>query len=215
VPARPVEEAVVLDVQKSQFVLAAVEDHAVLGTRILELLEPLRAGHDIPPAAELRAAFARPGRYDGPDTTFVKRLLQDGLPDPARTIVLDSLFGDYVTDDEPAFARSLYLSRDGLRSLAEAGMDLAGHGYAHRRLGLLDEAEQREEVDRTAAFLASAGVERGHWAMCYPYGSRDATTFELLAEAGFALGFRDRGGIAGPDDAPLDLPRIDTNELPA
>jgi peptidoglycan/xylan/chitin deacetylase (PgdA/CDA1 family) len=214
VPGRLLEEPVVLDVQKSQFLLAAVDDHAALGSLLLDLLVPLRDEHGLPPAGELRTTYERPGRYDAGETTFVKRLLQDGLPEEPRRQVLDRLFAEYVTKDEAGFARSLYLSRDGLRSLAEGGMDLAGHGWAHRRLALLDEAEQRQEVERTAAFLASAGVARANWTMCYPYGSRDETTLALLTETGFALGFRDRGGIAGPDDEPLDLPRIDTNELP-
>ena len=88
-----------------------------------------------------------------------------------------------VSDDETAFADELYVTNDGVRELAAAGMDIAGHGYAHRRFALLDETAQAEEIRRTKAFLG----EPEAWAMCYPYGSRNETTLRLLAEAGCAL----------------------------
>ena len=214
IPARPMQEPVVLDVQKSQFVLAAVDDHAALGRRLLELVEPLRDEFRIAPPDELRATYARPGRYDGAETMFVKRLLQDGLHERPRRVVLAGLFAELVSDDEAAFARTLYLSPEAVGALAAAGMDVAGHGYEHRRLELLAEDEQRGEIERTSQFLSSFGVDPTRWAMCYPFGSRDETTLRLLEEAGCAVAFRDRGGRASPAAAALDLPRLDTNELP-
>jgi hypothetical protein len=50
--------------------------------------------------------------------------------------------------------------------------------------------------------------------MCFAYGSRDATTLRLLRESGCPLGLTTDVGVATTDDDPLQLPRLDTNDLP-
>jgi hypothetical protein len=215
VPAQPVLERRVLDVQKSQFVLAAAPDVNVLSRRLLELVGELRHLYAIPPDDELRAQLAHPGRYDDAETVFVKRQLQDGLPEEPRQLVLDRLFAELVSDDEQAFADDLYLAEEDVRELARAGMDVAGHGFAHRRLGLLGPAEQADEVDRTRAFLERVvGAGADGWTMCYPYGDRDSGALRALLERGCTLGLTTDVGLAGPDTPPLELPRLDTNDVP-
>lgn len=203
VPAQPVLERRVLDVQKTQFLVAAVPDQVGLGERIVEL-----AGAEHEEA--LRELHTPPHRYDPPETVFVKRALQDGLPEERRRAVLDRLFREHVTDDERAFADDLYLTLDGCRELIRRGHDVIGHGYGHRRLGLLDESDQRTELDRTLEFVTSLG---GTWALCYPYGSRDETTLRLLRERRCLFGLTTEMRRATPDDSLLELPRIDTNDL--
>jgi peptidoglycan/xylan/chitin deacetylase (PgdA/CDA1 family) len=208
-PAGAVFERRVLDVQKSQFVLAASDDHGALARRIFELLGG--EGDE----AELRERWTLPHRFDPPETVLVKRLLQDGLPEPARRRILDTLFAELVSDDERAFADSLYVTLDDLRGLARDGFDLAGHGVDHLRLGLVDEEAQRREIDGSKALLAHAlGEEPRGWTMCFAYGSRNETTLRLLRETGCALGLTTDVGLAGPDSPRLELPRIDTNDLP-
>ncbi len=141
---------------------------------------------------------------------FVKRALQDGLPEPRRGEVLDALFHEHVTGDERAFADELYLTVEQCRELVARGHEVIGHGWRHRRLGLLDEAAQREELERTRAFVESVG---GTWALCYPYGSRDETTLRLLRELECAAGLTTEPRRATPGDSLLELPRIDTNDL--
>ena len=124
-----------------------------------------------------------PHRYDAPATVFVKRALQEGLPDGQREELLDALFHEYVTDDDEAFADSLYLTLDGCRELVRRGHEVIGHGWQHRRLGLLDEAAQRDELERTRDFVEDVG---GTWALCYPYGSRNETTLAPAPRASAA-----------------------------
>jgi peptidoglycan/xylan/chitin deacetylase (PgdA/CDA1 family) len=200
-PGRAVVERRPLDVQKTQFLLALSDDHEALGRRILE-----RVADPEP----FRAANTPPHRFDPPETVLVKRALQDGLPEPERTQVLDELFAEVVGDDERAFADSLYLTLDECRELAARGHEVIGHGWEHRRLGLLDEEAQRRELDRTREFVAECG---GTWALCYPYGSRDEVTLRLLRERGCALGLTTDARRASADDPLLELPRIDTNDL--
>lgn len=200
-PGRAVVERVPLDVQKTQFLLAATTDHRALGERILASSEdPERLWADNIP----------PHRFDPPETVFVKRALQEGLPEQTRRRVLDALFSEYVTENEQAFADDLYLTLDGCRELVRRGHDVVGHGWQHRRLGLLDAETQRDELERTRAFIGDVG---GTWALCYPYGSRDGSTLELLTELGCSLALTTEPRRATPQDPLLELPRIDTNDL--
>jgi peptidoglycan/xylan/chitin deacetylase (PgdA/CDA1 family) len=202
-PGAAVLERRVLDVQKSQFVLAASDDHAALAQRIFELAPDARA---------LDVSLAH--RYDPPETVLVKRLLQDALPAEERQRVLDSLFAELVADDERAFADQLYLDLDGVRELLRLGMDVAGHGWEHRRLALLDEEAQRDEIDGSLRLLEAAGAATDAWAMCFAYGSRDETSLRLLRERGCAVGLTTEPRVATAEDDLLQLPRLDTNDLP-
>jgi peptidoglycan/xylan/chitin deacetylase (PgdA/CDA1 family) len=200
-PGRAVVERVPLDVQKTQFLLASTDDHRALGERIL-------AAADDPD--RLWAENTPPHRYDPPETVFVKRALQEGLPEEQRSELLDTLFREHVTEDERAFADELYLTVDQCRELVRRGHEVIGHGWEHRRLGLLDEAAQRADLERTRAFVADVG---GTWALCYPYGSRDETTLRVLRELGCEIGLTTEPRRATRDDPLLELPRIDTNDL--
>jgi peptidoglycan/xylan/chitin deacetylase (PgdA/CDA1 family) len=200
-PGQAVVERRPLDVQKTQFLLAASGDHAALRDRILARVdEPERTW----------AGNTPPHRFDPPETVFVKRALQDGLPEPLRSELLDELFHELVAQDERAFADELYLTVDQCRKLVARGHDVIGHGWEHRRLGLLDEAAQREDIARTREFVAEVA---GTWALCYPYGSRNGTTLRLLEELGCTIGLTTDARRASRDDSLLELPRIDTNDL--
>ena len=203
VPAQPVLERRVLDVQKTQFLLATVRDHAALGELIVELAR-------IEDEQAFRERNTSPHRFDPPETAFVKRALQDGLAEERRREVLDRLFHEHVTDDERAFADDLYLTLAGCRELVRRGHDVIGHGYEHHRLGLLGEEAQRAEIERTFEFVTSL---RGTWALCYPYGSRDETTTRLLRKRGCLLALTTDSRRATHADPLLELPRIDTNDL--
>jgi peptidoglycan/xylan/chitin deacetylase (PgdA/CDA1 family) len=216
VPADPVLDRRVLDVQKSQHVLAASSEHGALARELLARVEARTGDDDLPSAGELRATYAHAGRYDGPETMFAKRLLQDALPDHVRRAILDELFAELVSRDEAGFADELYLSLDGVRELLTAGMEVSGHGGDHHRLGLLDEAGQQREIDRSLELLVRAhdGTPPTEWTMTYAYGSRNETTLRLLAAAGCRLGLTTDVGLAGPEAGPLELPRLNTNDLP-
>ncbi len=200
-PGRAVVERRPLDVQRTQFLLAAAPDHEALGRRILAVADD---------PDRLWAENTPQHRYDAPSTVFVKRALQEGLPDGQREELLETLFHEYVTVDDEAFAASLYLTLEECRELVRRGHEVIGHGWQHRRLGLLDEAAQRVELERTRDFVEDVG---GTWALCYPYGGRNETTLRLLRELRCAAALTTDPRRATPDDSLLELPRIDTNDL--
>jgi peptidoglycan/xylan/chitin deacetylase (PgdA/CDA1 family) len=216
VPARPVLEGKLLDVNKIHFILASGGDPAAL---VDELRQQVAAARER--GAELRdwdsylAEFMGECHLDTPEVLFIKLMLQVGLPEQVRTRICDALFARFVSSDEVSFAAELYASPDQLRMMQRAGMCIGSHGFAHNWMGTLPRDEQAVEVSRSLEFLASLGVDRNDWVMCYPYGSYNADTLDLVRASGCALGVTTGNGIADiKTDAPLELPRIDTIDLP-
>lgn len=204
-----------LGVQKSQFVLAAEPDRARVLDRLFALIEQFAGSNpELTPEA-LRRRYIGDDRFDDPETTLVKRLLQYGLPEEIRGDALTTLFAEVVGEDEAAFADNLYLSLADVRELRAAGMGIAGHGVSHDHFAMLDLEHQRRSIVGTARLLAEVEqAEPQAWTMCYPSGSYDSTTLALLRHAGCALGMTVAAGLAGPRSDSLTLPRLDTNDLP-
>lgn len=204
-PARSVLEGVVLDVNKIHYTLACAEPSAIAE----------RIDAAVPDPKAWRAKYAVPSRFDPPEVVYIKRMLQAGLPQPLRGELVAELFARYVTKDERAFGRELYLDEDQLRSMLEAGMMVGSHGYHHEWLNTLSAADQAKEIDQSLAFLRALGVHRD-WTMCYPYGAWNDSLIGILRARGCAAGFTTRVAVADlAQDDPLLLPRLDTNDLPS
>jgi peptidoglycan/xylan/chitin deacetylase (PgdA/CDA1 family) len=94
-------------------------------------------------------------------------------------------------------------------------MDVGGHGAEHLWLDALDRRAQAKEIELTRAFLDDLhGGRHADWTMCYPFGAYNAETLELLTQAGCAFGMTTRVGLVHDLRSPLELPRLDTNDLP-
>lgn len=214
-PACSVLDGRVLDVNKIHFALASGVAPTRLVAEVLAAVDEHRESYGLKSNAEYYQTYSHESRYDTPDVTFIKRILQKGLPQALRSEIVDRLFRRYVTTDERAFAATLYMDREQLRELREAGMCLGSHGDQHRWLNTLDADEQRHEIERSLAFLGELGVPERDWVMCYPYGGYDDSLLALLREKRCALGLTVDVGVAdiGRND-PLRLPRLDTNDVP-
>lgn len=214
-PAVAVEHDRVLDTHKIHFILATAPDPACVVRTILGMVGEWRGVPGVPSPDALYAQYAQASRFDGPEVTFIKRVLQRGLPDTARSAIVQALFEEYVAVDEATFARELYMDLAQLRALVAAGMDVGGHGAEHLWLDSLDREAQALEMARTVEFLRRVYERPARdWALCYPFGAYNAMTLDLAARAGCALAFTTKVGVAADLSTPLELPRLDTNDLP-
>jgi peptidoglycan/xylan/chitin deacetylase (PgdA/CDA1 family) len=131
-----------------------------------------------------------------------------------RSAIVDELFARFVTRDEASLAEEWYLSRDHLAAMVKVGMHVGSHGHAHVWLDRLSRAEQARDIEQSLALLEELGVPRAERTFCYPYGGYNRDTLALLAEHGFAAALTTRVGVADlARDRPLELPRLDTNDL--
>jgi len=214
-PVQPVTENTVLDVHKIHFILASTENPGGLVKDIFELLKPYRREIDLPDDDELYRLNTGESRFDPPEIIFVKRILQVGLPEWLRNVLVAELFNRYVKREVSEFARELYLGPEQLKEMAKGGMAIGVHGYSHRWLNSLAIAEQTTELDLSLSFLKDIyGKQPKDWTVCYPYGGYNEDTLRLLGEKNCALGLTARVALVEDYSTPLLLPRLDTNDLP-
>lgn len=215
-PVRAVRDGCVLDVNKIHFILASMTNHEQLKLDIFSALNRLRSeGHPIIPNEELYLELAIKNEWDAPEVIFVKRLLQRELSQNLRSKIVDELFNRYVTTNESAFARELYVSEEQLCTMVRHGMIIGSHGYEHRWMNTLSSTEQRCEVEISLDFLQSIGTPRDNWLMSYPYGAYDDSLRSICSELECKMAFTTEVEIADLNIAnALILPRLDTNHLP-
>jgi len=217
-PARAVADHELLDVNKIHFLLARVDDKALLVRSLFDLLDAARRNPQyahLPPNAHLYTTLAVPNRFDTGEVIFIKRLLQRELPEALRTQMVDELWARHMDVSAPAFARELYMSVEELQLLHRHGHHVGGHGYNHQWLGHLSPAAQQAELDATVAFLTSLGVDPTRWTLAYPYGSYNDHTLTLLPQRGCRAAFTTQVATATVTDAERYLlPRFDTNDFP-
>jgi peptidoglycan/xylan/chitin deacetylase (PgdA/CDA1 family) len=206
-PACAVLEGKLLDVNKIHLLLAAVDN---IGKLVLEIRT------DIGPAFEpLWTAHAAADAYDPREVVFVKKVLQQALPQRDRTRIIDNLFARHLSSDERAIASEFYMSPDQIRLMVRSGMFFGSHGYNHSWMTNLAVEEQLREVRLSLDFLHEMGATTNDWVMCYPYGAYNQTLLQALKSFNCSVGLTTRSAVADVSkDTALELPRLDTNYFP-
>jgi peptidoglycan/xylan/chitin deacetylase (PgdA/CDA1 family) len=213
-PSCTVLERKVLDVNKIHFILATSRAEDLV--RIIdERVNEHRASMQLDSTESYRARFHAANRFDNADVIYVKRMLQRGLPEELRHRITDELFRRYVSSDEQSFASDLYVDLTDLQEMADAGMEIGSHGYAHHWLDSLDAQAQQADIDQSLRLLDHLGLPRADFLFCFPYGAYDTTTLGILQARGCGAAFTTRVGLAMPTPSTLlTLSRLDTNDLP-
>jgi peptidoglycan/xylan/chitin deacetylase (PgdA/CDA1 family) len=214
--AQAILERRVLDVNKIQFILAAVENVWALVDEVFESLDEFRGRYSLKSRETYLMSVTEKHRYDTREVTLFKRLLQRELPEAVRAELVNRLFRQHVTANEAEFAAELYMSLDQLRELHESGMHVGSHGYSHAWLNHLSTDAQETEIDLSLGFLRRAGIPLENWTMCYPYGGYNDSLLQILRRRECRLGFTVEARVADLErEGRLTLPRIDTNDLPS
>jgi peptidoglycan/xylan/chitin deacetylase (PgdA/CDA1 family) len=216
-PAAAVLEQRVLDVNKIHLILASVSGPEELIPALERRIREADAGADVLPVEEYRKRFWVSNRFDPAPVLYCKQLLQHALPETLRRDVADELFGRFVSADEAAFAADLYVSVPQLREMHARGMHVGGHGGRHCWLDRLDAAAQRVDIAESFRLFQALGLPQDEpFTFCYPYGGYNDVTLHLLRERCCRAALTVRTGLAElSPEAMLELPRIDTNDLPA
>jgi peptidoglycan/xylan/chitin deacetylase (PgdA/CDA1 family) len=216
IPALPILDGKLLDVNKIHLLLAAERDTDALIEALRRAIDAEReSGAALDSWDAYVSTYLRECHLDTPEVLFIKQMLQLALPEGVRHRICDSLFARFVSTDEAAIAAELYLSVDQIKVMSRHGMSIGSHGDRHVWLTSLNRAEQEQEIDRSLAFIRALGISSEKWMICYPYGAYDEATLDALVSRGCALGLTTRSGVAQIGrDAALELPRIDTIDLP-
>jgi peptidoglycan/xylan/chitin deacetylase (PgdA/CDA1 family) len=213
-PAQALLEDKVLDVNKIHYLLASKHSH-LLYENLLDYVKKMQKEYNLKDAREYIETYELASRFDSKEVIFIKNMLQKGLPEAARKIILNNLFEMYVTDREDVFSKELYMNTDQLRCMLKNGMYIGGHGYEHVWLNTLNSNELSKELDGTLHFLEIIGAPTSSWVMCYPYGGYNDSVVRELKLKKCAAGLTSVVGLANLNSAnAFTLPRLDTNDLP-
>lgn len=213
-PAKAIIDHSVLDVNKIHFILASGEKTKIIAA-VYEQLDRYRNEFNLSSNHYYYRKLAQPGRFDGPEIVFIKRLLQKELKEGLRNIIVDKLFQDMVTNDEESFSRELYMNIDQIKCMKHNGMHIGSHGYKHYWLNTLTKSKQMEEVQKSCDFLNTIGVDSKNRTICYPYGGYNQSLIRILKKHDIKLGLTTRVNIAEVSKkSRYELPRLDTNDIP-
>ena len=214
-PAKAILNREVLDVNKIHFILASVENKSVLVEEVLERVGHYREAYRLNSNEQYFAKHAIASRYDTAEVMFIKYMLQVVLQEDLRLIICNYLFKKYVTNDEASFSEQLYMNVEKIRELRAEGMHIGSHSYDHYWLGSLSKEKQETEINKSLDFLKLTGCDLHNWTMCYPYGNYNQDTLDILENTGCKLALTTKVGVANLSlHKKLELPRIDTNEIP-
>jgi peptidoglycan/xylan/chitin deacetylase (PgdA/CDA1 family) len=212
------EEHRILDVNKIHYLLASVESKVALmeelNEKLVNLVDLTRIEIE-----SFRNKYYKETKWDPPEVGYSKKVLQHGLPEVERKVVLNELFKTYVREDEVGFAQELYLNQEQLAEMVQAGMHFGGHGVTHRWLDKLGQPEKSEEISGSVAFLSNKGCTEAGTTFCYPFGGYDVETVDLLEKQGCELAFTtevDLFELKDREDTQdwLRINRLDTNHIP-
>ena len=205
----------VLDVNKIHFILANGEKKGSLIEHLWKSLDKHRSEYGLEPNEYYWGKHGKESRFDSAEVRFVKRMLQRELPENLRKKIIDDLFGKFVTQDEKAFSKELYMSAAQISYLQRNGMYVGSHGFDHYWLNSLPKNEQEREIDLSLDFLKGLGIDTERWIMCYPYGAFNQSLLSVLKHRNCTAGLTTKIGIADLDqNEPFTLKRLDTNDLP-
>jgi peptidoglycan/xylan/chitin deacetylase (PgdA/CDA1 family) len=214
-PVQSTVEDRVLDVNKIHFILAVSGEPEELLCELESEIKKLKGEFDLEePAYYFEKVGSTEHPYDPPEIIKFKRVLQRELPYEARQEIVSALFNKYVDVPEDVFSAELYMNEDQLKTMIRSGMYVGGHGYSHKWLDSIDEAEQKFELDQTEHFLDSLGTDPDYKVMCYPYGGYDNSLLSQLERSGFTAGLTTVSETAVLCESNrFELARIDTNEM--
>lgn len=151
--------------------------------------------------------------------------LFEGKPLPPKPVLItvDDGYRDAVTNVVPVLrrhgmtatffvvtgrlGRDQYLTREDVRALEAAGMDIGGHTSSHRDLTTLPEAELQRETTGSRRELAEL---LGHPVdfFAYPFGRHNTKAVAAVRQAGYRVAFTTESGNLLSSASALSLPRI-------
>ncbi len=100
------------------------------------------------------------------------------------------------------------LNADGLRDLAEGGIEIGAHSRTHVKLTRLTNEQLREEIAGSVADLESHGLNRPRF-FSYPHGVHNQKVCDVVRESGLCAGFTIAGDLVRPNHDRYQIPRIE------
>ena len=216
-PAEPILNNSLLDVNAIHFILAKTKDVSIQLDKLKKLCikENISISNFEKLCEEVINTRRKTDRFDSKEELVFKRMLQKHLPLRIRNKLTKILFEDTLNININEFSKDLYMSCNELKSMVRENMFIGSHTFSHFFLDRLKKVEQKREIFKSLEFLKKIGMNTKDWIMCYPYGTYDDTTLEVLEFFGCKVGLTIKPGKIDLNNCKaLELNRFDTNDFP-
>ncbi len=215
-PAKAIMTRRLLNVHKLHILLASLPNTQNLYEHFCEFINHNRTLYGLKTLADYKNQWYKPGLYgDPPETIFIKNMLQKGLAEPLRTLIIDELCCEYVDEDLTMLGDQWYLNTEQVQEMYSNGMYIGGHGYEHAWMDNMTRKSQQKDVSEMLGWFEKIGILHPAWIMCYPHGAVDHSLINTLKDNGCVAGLTIEAAQADfSRHQPHKLPRYDTNLLP-
>ena len=203
----------ILHVHKLQFIFEKVHDRKLLLSKILKMIELKGIKVDNILKIQKKLSKTNDLRFNDNNTNIIRNLLQYILPLELSISIKNQLFKKYVNTNNKTFMKELYLSKKNIKEMIENKMHFGSHGNKHLWLQYLDKEQQYSEVSISKKFLIDNGVDENYLSICYPFGSYNKTTVDVVKKLNFKIGYTTNDPKVKSPYKNLSLPRYDTNDF--
>ena len=212
-PIQVVENKTILDVNKIHFILEKEQNRKKILKEIDNLL--IKKNKKTINQLDLTKIKYLNDLYDDKETTLIKRLLQYYLPFDDRNYIINELFKKIINVSFENFAKEIYMNADHLKEMYSEGMTFGSHGYHHVYWEFLDKNKQEEELINSIKFYKKLNFNTDNISVCYPYGSYNDITIDILREKNISFALSTHVGDVNKSNIfeKYKLPRMDTNDF--
>ncbi len=212
-PIQVVENKTILDVNKIHFILEKEQNRKKILKEIDNLL--IKKNKKTINQLDLNKIKYLNDLYDDKETTLIKRLLQYYLPFDDRNYIINELFKKIINISFENFAKEIYMNADHLKEMYSEGMTFGSHGYQHVYWEFLDKNKQEEELINSIKFYKKLNFNTDNISVCYPYGSYNDITIDILREKNISFALSTHVGDVNKSNIfeKYKLPRMDTNDF--
>ena len=212
-PIQVVENKTILDVNKIHFILEKEQNRKKILKEIDNLL--IKKNKKTINQLDLTKIKYLNDLYDDKETTLIKRLLQYYLPFDDRNYIINELFKKIINISFENFAKEIYMNADHLKEMYSEGMTFGSHGYHHVYWEFLDKNKQEEELINSIKFYKKLNFNTDNISVCYPYGSYNDITIDILREKNIIFALSTHVGDVNKSNIfeKYKLPRMDTNDF--
>ena len=211
-PIMCVRNKAVLDVNKIHFILAKEENRDKILDLIFLYVKKILNKNPQQIGIEKINLLSR---YDDKKTILIKRLLQHHLPLPYRKKIVDKIFKHIVNYSEEEFSKILYMNKNNIQELYKNNFSIGSHGYNHFWWEKINKNEQEMEIKKSINYFKKIKVFDKNFSVCYPYGSYNLQTLNLLKKYKIKFALTTRVGSINKRNIKkvYELPRFDTNDF--
>ncbi len=214
VPTEAIFERKLLDVNKIHILLSSPKTPSQIVNISSEVFNELDCGSHVNESFhDLFLKFGVANLWNDAETEFLKKLLQKVLPANLRKELLAKVFVQVVSRSESSWVDEFYLSPDDVRRLHECGMEVGSHGHSHVWLEDLSADDQRADIEESFRLLELELGTLRNKTMCYPFGSHNEITSEILRDLDVYTAVVNSGNkiakISDSVERHLELDRID------